>query len=43
MDKLPIHNELESDYNSNETEPSSKSLLSQLKDNKKTASLPKKV
>ncbi|CAG8815001.1 37923_t:CDS:2, partial [Gigaspora margarita] len=36
--------ELESDHNSNKAEPSkfSKSLSSQLKDNKKTASLPKK-
>ncbi|CAG8790744.1 43820_t:CDS:2, partial [Gigaspora margarita] len=42
IDDSETDSELESDYNSNEARPSSKSLSSQLKDNKKTTSLPKK-
>ncbi|CAG8529707.1 26139_t:CDS:1, partial [Gigaspora margarita] len=42
VDDSETNSELESVHNSNEAGPSSKSLSYQLKDNKKTASLPKK-
>ncbi|CAG8791366.1 23572_t:CDS:1, partial [Gigaspora rosea] len=42
VDDSETDSEVESNHSSNEAGPSSKSLSSQLKDNKKTASLPKK-